>query len=118
MATKKAIATTTTEEPKVAAKKTTKKATTSNKKVVFTLPTEAFPTANSVALLGDFNAWNIEQGIELKKTKELWKATVELETGREYQFRYLINGNIWENAWNAEKYVSTPFGVDNSVVTA
>jgi hypothetical protein len=43
--------------------------------------------------------------------------TIDLEKGREYQFRYLINEDQWENAWNADRYVPTPFGdSENSVI--
>jgi hypothetical protein len=43
---------------------------------------------------------------------------VELESGKEYQFRYLINGETWENDFEADAYAPTPFGVENSVVSA
>ncbi len=42
---------------------------------------------------------------------------LDLETGREYQFRYLIDELKWENDWNADKYVKSSYGnFDNSVV--
>ena len=43
--------------------------------------------------------------------------TLEVEPGREYQFRYLIDELRWENDWNADKYVKSPYGSDNSVIT-
>jgi 1,4-alpha-glucan branching enzyme len=86
-------------------------------KVTFTLPKEAVENAETVAVLGDFNNWQV--GVSLKKQKDGSFATaVELEKGRSYEFRFLINGEKWENAWNAEAYKPTPFGVYNSVVTA
>ena len=87
-------------------------------KATFTFPAEAAPEAKSVALVGDFNNWNTEKAVNMKKQKDVFKAVVELETGKEYQFRYLIDGQAWENDWEADAYVSTPFGVDNSVVSA
>ena len=43
--------------------------------------------------------------------------TVNLEKGHEDQFRYLLDGQTWENDDGADKYVRTPFGdSDNSVV--
>jgi 1,4-alpha-glucan branching enzyme len=88
-------------------------------KITFELPKEAVENAETVAVLGDFNQWDIQQGIELKKQKDgSFKATVELETGRNYQYRFLIDGRRWENAWNAEAYEPTPFGAYNSVVKA
>jgi hypothetical protein len=42
---------------------------------------------------------------------------LELERGREYQFRYLIDETKWENDWNADKYVKSAYGdSDNSVI--
>lgn len=88
-------------------------------KATFTLPVEAAPEAKTVKVVGDFNDWNAEKAPRMKKQKNgIFKAVVELETGKEYQFRYLIDGQDWENDWQADNYVTTPFGVDNSVVSA
>ncbi|MCB0594172.1 MAG: isoamylase early set domain-containing protein [Lewinellaceae bacterium] len=87
-------------------------------KATFTFPAEAAPEAKTVEVVGDFNNWNTQEAVTMKKQKDVFKAVVELETGKEYQFRYLIDGQAWENDWEADAYVSTPFGVDNSVVSA
>ena len=87
-------------------------------KATFTFPAEAAPEAKTVELVGDFNNWNTDKAVAMKKQKDVFKAIVELESGKEYQFRYLIDGQAWENDWEADAYVSTPFGVDNSVVSA
>lgn len=87
-------------------------------KATFTLPAEAAQGAKKVFLVGDFNDWDTAEGIAMKKQKGgIFKTTVELETGKEYQFRYLLDGETWENDWEADKYVASPFGVDNSVVS-
>ncbi len=85
-------------------------------KVTFTLPKEATMGASDVKLVGEFNKWNINNAIKMKPGKANFEAVVDLPVGRDYQFRYLINDSVWENDWNADNYVSTPFGVDNSVV--
>ncbi|GGH46974.1 isoamylase early set domain-containing protein [Dyadobacter endophyticus] len=86
-------------------------------KVTFTVPAEAASEAKKVALVGEFNGWNPEEAIALKKQKDgSFKASLELGAG-EYQFRYILDGDKWENDWEADKYV--PAGVDateNSVV--
>jgi len=88
-------------------------------KATFTLPAEAAPEAKEVTLVGDFNDWDADNGVKMKKQKSgVFKAVVNLEAGKEYEFRYLIDGEAWENDWEADKYVSTPFGVDNSVISA
>ena len=88
-------------------------------KVTFTLPKEVAETASEVVLLGEFNEWNPEKGITLKKQKDgSFRTVVELETGKEYAFRYLIDGEKWENDNEADKYIASPFGAENSVVIA
>lgn len=89
-------------------------------KATFSFPVEAAPEATSVAIVGEFNDWNVEKAIPMKKQKKngVFKAIVELESGKEYQFRYLINGETWENDFEADAYAPTPFGVENSVISA
>lgn len=83
-------------------------------KVTFSLAAETVNGAKSVNVLGDFNDWN---PTALKKQKDgLYKASVELEKGKEFAFRYLVDNN-WINDEAADKYV--PSGVcydENSVV--
>jgi hypothetical protein len=43
-------------------------------------------------------------------------ATVTLESNKEYHFRYFLDGDRWENDWNADKYVPNSHGSDDSVV--
>ena len=84
-------------------------------KVSFTLP-EAIK-AETAYLVGDFNNWD-EKTTLMKKPKKngQFTVTLDLEKGREYQFRYLVNGTEWHNDWHADKYVPNPFSGDNSVV--
>ena len=86
-------------------------------KVTFRLPSEAAKDANTVHIVGDFNNWDI-YATPLKKLKDgSFTVTLDLEKDKEYQFRYLIDENTWENDWSADKYVPTPFGnAENSVV--
>ena len=86
-------------------------------KVTFVLPKEAVENAETVAVLGDFNNW--QNGVLLAKQKDgSFKTAVELEKGRSYEYRFLINGEKWENDWAAQAYAPTPFGNYNSVVIA
>ena len=87
-------------------------------KATFTLPVEVAPEAKTVALVGEFNNWDIKNAIKMKKQKGVFKAVVELETGKEYEFRYVADQQNWFNDNEADKYVATPFGVENSVVSA
>lgn len=86
-------------------------------KVTFSLPLEAAPDATEVKLLGDFNDWDWEKGIAMKLVNAAYTVMIELETGRQYEFRYLIDNYIWENDWEADGYLPTPYGVYNSIVS-
>lgn len=86
-------------------------------KATFRLPLEAAPEAARVQLIGDFNDWDesVEPMTQLKDGS--FKQVVDLETGRSYRFRYLIDSDRWENDWDADEYEPHPYGDgDNSVV--
>lgn len=87
-------------------------------KVTFSIPTEAATDAKKIQLVGEFSNW-LASPIEMKKQKDgSFKATVELATGKDYQFRYFVNGATWANDWEADKYI--PSGIsteENSVVS-
>ena len=86
-------------------------------RVTFMLPKVAAPDAESVYVVGDFNDWNIEANRMKKRENGDYTITLDLKPEREYQFRYLVNGSKWENDWNADKYVKSPYGdSDNSVI--
>jgi 1,4-alpha-glucan branching enzyme len=86
-------------------------------KVTFRLPKIAATDAKSVSIVGDFNNWNLYANPMKKLKNGNYTVTLELKPGREYQFRYLIDESKWENDWNADKYVKSPYGdSDNSVV--
>ncbi|MCY4069669.1 MAG: isoamylase early set domain-containing protein [Chloroflexi bacterium] len=73
-------------------------------------------TAESVALVGEFNNWS-ESATPMTALKNgRFKATVDLPRNKRYQFRYLINECEWDNDWEADRYVPNPFSGDNSVV--
>jgi 1,4-alpha-glucan branching enzyme len=84
-------------------------------RVTFELPSSLW--AERVSLAGDFNDWDTSAN-EMRQGRSdgAWRITLELEAGKEYQFRYLVNGRDWHNDWHADKYVPNRFGTDNSVV--
>jgi 1,4-alpha-glucan branching enzyme len=86
-------------------------------KVTFTLLKDMANSARNVALVGDFNDWNPDTTPMKHKKDGSFEATVNLESGHEYQFRYLLDSQAWENDDSADKYVRSPYGdVENSVV--
>jgi 1,4-alpha-glucan branching enzyme len=69
-----------------------------------------------VALCGEFNDWRSDD-IKLARDRSgQWRTTVVLEPGRTYRYRYLLDGQRWENAWKADGYVPNPYGEDDSVL--
>jgi 1,4-alpha-glucan branching enzyme len=86
-------------------------------KVTFELPRKAAPAAESVGLAGDFNGWDPQVTPLTRKKSGDFNVTLELASGREYQFRYVIDGQTWENDWQADRYAPSEIpGVENSVV--
>jgi 1,4-alpha-glucan branching enzyme len=86
-------------------------------KVTFRLPKIAANDAKSVCIVGDFNDWGIHANPMKKLRSGDYAIMLELEPGRSYQFRYLIDESRWENDWNADRYVKSPYGdSDNSVI--
>ncbi len=81
--------------------------------VTFSIP--AIIKASTVTVVGEFNGWN-ETATPLNKTTDGWTITLDLPRGREYQYRYLADGHVWMNDWNADYYVPNALGGDDSVV--
>jgi 1,4-alpha-glucan branching enzyme len=49
-------------------------------------------------LVGEFNNWNPEEGVRLKKKEDgSMYAEIALAAGQSYQYRYLLNDGRWVN---------------------
>jgi 1,4-alpha-glucan branching enzyme len=89
-------------------------------KVTFEVPIAEIPEGIEVEafhLVGEFNDWDPEATPMKRGKKDIFRAVIELEPDREYQFRYLANGEHWCNEWNADGYVPDDLGSDNCIVT-
>ena len=94
-----------------------KKPSPDSKHVLVTFHFRGAPWANRGNLVGTFNDWKTsETPMEQDPDGLTWFVTLKLEAGREYEFRYLIDGNEWRNDWYADKYVPNAFGSKNSVI--
>jgi 1,4-alpha-glucan branching enzyme len=94
-----------------------KKTMSKNKKtcrVTFSLPGEV--EAQEVYVCGDFNGWNTTSHPLRRRKDGRFSTTLTLETGSEYRFRYLLDGERWENDWEADAYLPNEFGSEDSVV--
>ena len=82
--------------------------------VTFTLPADLH--AETVTLCGEFNDWSAEDTRLERGSDGSWQATVVLEPGRSYRYRYLLDGQRWENDEQADRYEPNPLGTVDSVV--
>ena len=83
--------------------------------VAVTFEVPARPEVHSVALLGEFNGWSPTDHL-MTRVGTTYRVTVELAVGRRYRFKYLVNGERWENDWAADDYVANEHGGDDSVL--
>lgn len=86
--------------------------------VTFILQKEISNNFEQVNLVGDFNDWDIHKDKFSKKNSDgSLSAVVDLDAGKEYQFRYLGNGETWLNEPEADRQILTHFGdSENSVL--
>jgi 1,4-alpha-glucan branching enzyme len=87
-------------------------------KVTFEVPAEQLPEGQrpeQVNLVGEFNNWDTKATPMKRGKGRAYRAMIELEPGREYQFRYLVDGERWCNDWQADAYVPNQLGADNCV---
>ena len=83
-------------------------------RVTFEIPSKV--KATSASLCGEFNGWShTAHPMEKRKDGRL-STTVSLEAGKEYQFKYLVDGQEWENDWSADGYVLNGLGTEDSLI--
>lgn len=86
-------------------------------KVTFKLKASEANNAETVKLIGDFNEWDIAAAPMKKLKNGDFTQTVNLTADAEYQFRYLLDDDTWENDWEADAYQPSPLSFEeNSVV--
>lgn len=87
-------------------------------KVKFDVEKNQVENGESIYLVGDFNDWD-KNSLPMKKLKNgKYTVTVDLETGQDYQFRYLAGDNVWFNDTSPDRTETTPYGdCENSVVS-
>jgi 1,4-alpha-glucan branching enzyme len=84
--------------------------------VTFRLPAEAAPEAETVCVMGEFNNWSRDATPMKRQRNGSFSVSVDVEIGRAYRFRYLIDGWKFENDWAADRYEANPYGGEDSVV--
>jgi 1,4-alpha-glucan branching enzyme len=82
--------------------------------VTFTLDPDV--NATSASICGDWNGWSSKADVMEPSPSGGFTLDLDLESGRSYRFRYLLDGHRWENDWAADAYVPNEFGGDDSMV--
>ena len=72
--------------------------------------------ALTAAVCGEWNDWSADADVMDRDAEGGFSLTVGLDAGRAYRFRYLLDGQRWDNDWAADAYVRNDFGGDDSVV--
>lgn len=85
-------------------------------KVTFKLSGDQVNNADQVYVVGEFNNWNRHANPMQRLKNGAFTATLDLDQGREYQFRYLIDDHIWETDQEADRQIPTPYGDGNNGV--
>jgi 1,4-alpha-glucan branching enzyme len=81
--------------------------------VVFFLPADT--AAEHVALCGEFNDWSPESISLTRGDDGSWQVTVPLAPGS-YRYKYLLDGETWENGPDADRYEENAYGTVDSVI--
>ena len=71
--------------------------------------------AEQVCVVGEFNGWS-DTATPMELQDGEFVARVPLSPNHSYRFRYLLDGERWENDWCADRYVANEFGGDDSVI--
>lgn len=82
--------------------------------VTFDLPGDL--DVERAAVVGEFNDWDESATPMTRQRDGRLAATVSLEPGRSYRFRYHLGEDRWENDWSADDYVPNDFGGSDSLV--
>lgn len=76
-----------------------------NGKVRVTFAMPAINGCDCLYLVGKFNEWN-ESVYRMQRADDgMWSLALELEPGRDYQYRYRTDNGVWLNDPVAEAYI-------------
>jgi 1,4-alpha-glucan branching enzyme len=73
------------------------------------------PEANTVAVAGDFNGWDIQAHMLKKSKAGWWKTNLKLAPGR-YRYRFIVNGEQWSEDPENPNKEANEFDSYNSIL--
>ena len=83
-------------------------------RVTFAMP--AMNDCNCLYLVGRFNEWS-ESVYRMQRAEDgTWSLVLELEPGREYQYRYRTDKGVWYTDSVSHGYARNPDGSNISIV--
>lgn len=83
-------------------------------KVTFELPPQV--EAHTASVCGDFNDWDPDAHPMAKRKDGRFSLTMVLPANQAYRYRFLLDGERWENDWEAESYVHNSYGTEDSLI--
>jgi 1,4-alpha-glucan branching enzyme len=83
-------------------------------RVTFELP--AVVEAHRASVCGEFNGWSPQEHPMVKRKDGRFSITVSLDRERAYRYRFLLDGERWENDWAADRYVRNDYGTEDSLI--
>jgi 1,4-alpha-glucan branching enzyme len=87
-----------------------------NRKVEVTFRMPPLDDVVELYLCGDFNSWRVKSVPLSQESDGTWVATLVLDAGKSYRFRYYDNQERWHNDWEADGYVPNDFGSEDCVL--
>ena len=73
------------------------------------------PEANTVAVAGDFNSWDVQAHMLERNRDGWWKINLKLNPGH-YHYRFVINGEQWSDDPENPNKVPNEFASYNSIL--
>ena len=83
-------------------------------KVTFELPSDV--NAQQVVVVGEFNNWDPSATPMKRKKDGTFSVAVNLESGKQYRYKYYLDGERWENDPQADAQTPNIFGTQDSVL--
>lgn len=83
-------------------------------KVTFALPYD--PDQSKISVVGDFNEWAPDTTKLVKRSNGTCSASVTLDPGERYLFRYYAGDDAWFNDDDADGYELGEHGTENCIL--
>jgi hypothetical protein len=93
-----------------------KRPSTAEGKIIITFEIPGSVWADQIHLVGDFNDWDRESLPFRHTRQDNWHVELELDRGREYHCRYLVDGADWRSDRHADLHTLGSDGFLDSVV--